>query len=242
MVFFSHMLKGLFDNVTEAEKNDAIERIIQHASPRRDFFLMLTLSVSMAAFGILLDSTIILIGSMLIAPLLYPLLSTALGVIVSDEKLILRSLYTVAKSVAFALAAGFLIGFLFSDHDARSLPAAMVVGDASALMYAVVAAIAGFAAAFAVTKSNLSDTLPGVAISVALVPPLAAAGIGLAFFDWQMFSTQALLFLVNIIGIVFSAMIVFALFRFSIKRTVTQEVVKKEEKVIEKEAATNPAK
>lgn len=57
------------------------------------------LSVSMAAFGVLLDSTIILMGSMLIASVLYPTLSLALGIVLADDKLMLRAFYTILKSV-----------------------------------------------------------------------------------------------------------------------------------------------
>ncbi len=235
------MFESLFDNVKENDKNDAIERIIQHATPRHDFFLMLILAVSMAAFGVLLNSTVILIGSMLIAPLLYPLLSLALGIIVSDEKLILRSFYTLLKSAGFAIGASFLIGFFFSSHNSQMLPALVSAGDSSSLLYAMVAAIAGFAAAFAITKPYLNDTLPGVAISVALVPPLAVAGIALSFFDWAVFSSAMLLFSVNVLGIVFSAMVALSLFRFSVKKTVTKEAEKKEDRVISKEEHTPPA-
>ena len=230
------MNSALFQNITEAEKNEAVEGIIEHATPRHDFFLMLTLSVSMAAFGILLGSTVILIGSMLIAPLLYPLLSLALGIIVADEKLIGRSFYTLGKSILFGLAAGFIIGFLFSAQDA-TIPFGVVVDESASLIYALVAAIAGFAAAFAMTKPHLNESLPGVAISVALVPPLAAAGVALSMFNWVVFSSAMLLFTVNMIGIVFSAMIVFSLMRFSVKRTVAQEVIKREDEIIEREKA-----
>lgn len=230
------MLRAIFNNINETEKDSAVEGIIQHATPRQDFFLMLVLSVSMAAFGILLNSTVILVGSMLIAPLLYPLLSLSLGIIVSDEKLIGRSVYTLLKSIAFAIAAGFVIGFLFSDRNAETLETSIVaISTSYSLMYALVAAIAGFAAAFAITKPHLNETLPGVAISVSLVPPLAIAGVSLAVFNWDLFSNALLLFVVNIMGIIFSSMIVFALLHFSIKKTVAREVIKKEEKVIKNE-------
>lgn len=235
------MFAGLFNNLTEKEKNDAIEAIISHATPRKDFFLMLLLSVMMATFGVLLNSTVILIGSMLIAPLLYPILSFALGVIAADHTLIGRSVYTIMKSIAGALLVGFSISFLFSGREVDALALPFAITDPTApLMYAVVAAVSGFAAAFAVTKPHLNETLPGVAISVSLVPPLAIAGVALSLFDFDMFSSAMLLFIVNIIGIAFSAMIVFALLRFAVKRTVTQEVVKKEEKIVKKEA--QPAK
>lgn len=231
------MFEGLFHNITETEKNEAIEGIISHATPRLDFFLMLVLSVSMASFGVLLNSVIILIASMLIAPLLYPLIAFALGIIVSDTKLILGSIYTFAKSIFLALLASFLIGLLFASANGGILSFSGQFGNSAfPMMYAVVAAIAGFAAAFAMTKPHLNDTLPGVAIAVALVPPLAEAGIALSRFDMTIFSHALLLLLVNFIGIVFSAMIVFALLRFSVKKGVTEEAVKEQEKVIEKEA------
>lgn len=226
----------LFGNLTEKEKNSAIDRIIQHAVPRQDFFLMLVLAVAMASSGILLESTIVLVGSMLIAPLLYPLLSLSLGVIVVDNKLIRQSLITILKSVGYALITGFVIGFLFSSHNVSTF-ALMVAGASASLVYALIAAISGFAAAFAVTKPHLNETLPGIAISVALVPPLAVAGIALSAFDWEIFRDATLLFTVNVIGIVFSAMIVFALFKFSSKKTVAKEAVKEGEKIIEKEAS-----
>jgi len=235
------MFEGLFRNITETEKNNAIESIIQHATPRSDFFLMLVLSISMASFGIMLNSVIILIGSMLIAPLLYPLISLALGIIATDDKLIGRSLYTFIKSIGLSLVAGFIIGFFLSSASLGEVAffSSITANSSASMMYAVVAAIAGFAAAFAVTKPHLNETLPGVAISVALVPPLAEAGIGLSMFDWTVFSNAILLLLVNIIGIVFSAMIVFSLMRFSVKKPITQEAVKEEDKVVEKEESKN---
>jgi len=225
------MFQALFRNITEAEKNESIEAIVQHASPRQDFFLMLVLSVAMAVFGILLNSTIILIGSMLIAPLLFPLLSLSLGVITSDTTLMGRSIYTIGKSVVLSLVVGFFIALLFNG----AAESVFSVATEPSLMYAIVAAIAGFAAAFAVTKPHLNETLPGVAVAVALVPPLAMASIGVAHFNWELFSNSLMLFLVNIIGIMFSAMIVFSLMRFAVKKKVTQEAVKEEEKIVEKE-------
>ncbi|MDE2031164.1 MAG: DUF389 domain-containing protein [Patescibacteria group bacterium] len=230
------MFNGIFTNVTESDKNTAIEGIIQHATPRHDFFVMLTLSVAMASFGLLLNNITIVVGSMLIAPLLYPLLSLSLGIITADIDLISRSIFTIFKSMVFAIATGFAIGLLFSSHHIIfNPPFVNTINMQSPLMYALVAAIAGFAAAFAIIKPRLSDTLPGVAISVALVPPLSVAGLAISSFNWAVFSNAFLLFLVNVVGIVFSAMIVFALFRFSIKKVVTQEIVKHEDKIVKKE-------
>jgi len=233
------MFQGLFNNLTDTEKNDAIADIIQHASPRKDFFLMMILSVGMASFGIILNSVVVLIGSMLIAPLLYPILSLGLGIITYDRKLMNRSIITLGKSTLFSLITAFVVGFLFAPRNtilSFSLFDSVVTNTPS-LVYAIIAAIAGFAATFAITKSYLNNALPGVAISVALVPPLATTGIGFALWDWALISGALSLFIVNIIGILFSAMIVFSLMRFAFKKHVTQEAVKEEDKVIKKESA-----
>lgn len=233
------MFENLFNNLKEEDKNAAIMNIITHASPRVDFFLMLSLSLSMAVFGVLLGSSVILIGSMLIAPLLYPVLSLALGVIVSDPKLIARSFYTLVKSVGIGLLVGLIIGLLFAGASSNEiLSLSTYAGGASSFMYSVVAVIAGFAAAFAITKPHLNETLPGVAIAVALVPPLASAGVGMSLFDWEMVSSSLLLFTVNVIGIMFSAMVVFAMFKFSFKKTLTVRAVLKDEQEIKTEKAS----
>lgn len=233
------MFTILFHNLTDWDKDVAIENIIARASPRPEFFLMLTLAIAMTVFGVLLSSNIILIGSMLVAPMLYPLLSLSLGIIVSDEKLIARALLTIGKSIAIGLAVGFAIGLLFggATTDAYLAPLGITVGGASSLMYAMVAVIAGFAAAFAITKPHLNETMPGVAIAVALVPPLAVAGIGISVFSWSIFSNALLLFFINVIGVMFSAMVVFSLLRFSVKRAVVHEADREDEKEMQKEAA-----
>lgn len=231
------MFNALFRNVREADKNAAIENIITHASPRPDFFLMLALAVSMAAFGIILGDVVVIIASMLIAPLLYPVLSLALGVATADEKLVGQSIYTLLKSLGIAVLASALIGLLFAPRGALELFVAGTASrESSPFGYVIVAAIAGFAAAFALVKPRLSETLPGAAIAVALVPPLAHTGIGFATFNWSIVSSGLLLFLVNIIGIVFAALIVFSMLRFAFKKDVTEEVIKEEEETVKREA------
>lgn len=232
------MFETLFRKVTGEQKSDAIEKIIQHASPRPDFFLMIMLAIAMAAMGVITNSVVVLIGSMLIAPMLYPLLSFALGVVISDSEVLGRSFYTILTSVALALGASVVIGIFFTGTDLRSIT--IVNGSIPSLAYAIVAGIAGFAAAFAMTKQNLNEMLPGVAISVALVPPLAVAGIGLAHLDWAVFVNAFLLFVTNVIGIVLFATVVFSLMGFASKRQVLVQAVKEDEKEIKQETAVSP--
>lgn len=230
------MIKTIFNNISEVDRNSAIESVIRHATPRKDFFIMLLLSVIMATFGILVNSTIILVGSMLIAPLLFPLLSLALGFVAYDSKLTRRSLYTLIKSIFFALVASFLIGLMFTSFNQVSVGLSVfTINLPYFFIYTLVAATAGFAASFAITKPHLNETLPGVAISVSLVPPLAAVGIALSLFNWTLFSGALLLFIINVIGIVLSSMMVFSFFNFSTKGTMTNWLVEGEEEEVKKE-------
>jgi uncharacterized membrane protein len=108
-----------------------------------------------------------------------------------------------------------------------------VVSSRSSILYAVVAAISGLAAAFAIIKPNLNETLLGVAVSVSIVPPLAVAGVGVSHLDWGMISSALILFLVNVAGIIFSGMVAFSLFHLTKIQKVVSETLKAEKKKIE---------
>lgn len=226
----------LFESVAEKDKVAAIHTIIEQAAPNRDFFFMVTLSVAMASFGVLIDSVVVLIGSMLIAPILYPVLSLALGITTVDEKLVTQSGRTLLTTSLVAVGAGILIGVLFSAKDISQFG---VIGDLAysgpSLAYAVVAGISGFAAAFALVKPNLSSMLPGVAISVSLIPPLSIIGVAIASFNTVVAINAFLLYLVNIVGIVLCAMFVFVLLRLPSKQDVVERVVTQEQKEIKEE-------
>lgn len=222
----------IFTDVSSQEKNEGIEILIAHSTPRREFFLMMTLSVAMAVFGILLDNVVILIGSMLIAPMLYPVLTIALGMIISDLSLIKRSVVTLAKSVFFAVIIATVITLFFPAEN-KIVP--HLITNISIVMYMSVAIVSGIAASFAMARKSLNESLPGVAVSVSLVPPLASIGVGVARLDLVIMQTGFLIFIVNVLGIVFSSMVVFSLLNLYTKKEVAEEVIKKEDKVLEKE-------
>jgi uncharacterized hydrophobic protein (TIGR00271 family) len=219
-------------NLTEKEKSDAVEHLISASSPRQDFFLMIILSMLMATFGLFLNSSAVIIGSMLIAPILSPVLSLALGIVMADGKLISLSLYTLLKSIVFGVAAATLVT-LFLGH--YNLTEEILARTNPSLPYVAIAVIAGLAASFALVKPQLNETLPGIAISVALIPPLAVTGIGIARLDWHIISSSLIFFLVNTAGIIFSSIIIFSLMNFYVKRKVASKAVAKEEKEIQKE-------
>jgi uncharacterized hydrophobic protein (TIGR00271 family) len=222
----------VFSDVSSEEKNEAIGVLIEHSAPRRDFFLMVILSVAMAVFGIYLDSIVVLIGSMLIAPVLYPVLTIALGIVISDVSLIKRSANTLWRSVFYGLVISGVIG-LFLPLDTPTIPG--IEGDSIIVVYALVAIASGIAASFAMAKPHLNESFPGVAVSVSLVPPLAFVGVGIAEWDWFLVQTYTVIFLVNVIGIIFASMVVFSLLNMSTKRDVAEHEIEKTNKIIESE-------
>ncbi|MFH1621283.1 MAG: TIGR00341 family protein [Patescibacteria group bacterium] len=228
------MIQQLFNKISDKEKTKAIQNLFEHAVPNGDFFLMVILSVLMATLGLLTDSSAVIVGSMLIAPILYPTLSLAMGIIMSDFSLASKSFMTLVKASILSAVFAAIIALLFSSQS-NEITSEILARTKPSLLYAAIGTVAGFAAAFALVKPKLSETLPGVAISVALVPPLAVVGIGLARLDFTIMVNSLLLFLINAAAVVFAATIVFSFMNFYLKRKIAEEVVKEEEEEIEKE-------
>jgi len=223
----------LFRNLTDQDKTKAVERLIKGSTPSQDFFFMIILSILTATFGILLENTAVVIGSMLIAPMLYPILSLSLGIDLSDPKLISRSLWTILKSFTYGVAVSAIAAFLFSNHF-DEVTSDIFLTNQPSLTHAAIAVIAGIAGSFALVKPQLNETLPGIAISVTLIPPIALTGIGIAKFSSLMISSGLLLFMINFIGITLAGTIVFSLMSFYPKREEAEKTVKKEDSKVKR--------
>lgn len=221
-------------NLDETDKAKAVEKLITDSTPDFDYYLLITLSLLMASFGLLINSAAIVIGSMLIAPLLSPILSLSLGIVISDGKLLSRSFSTILKSTFLGVGAA-IIATLFFGLGEESLTAEILARTDPSLLYFLVALIAGFAVAYTMVRPELNVTLPGIAVAVALIPPLAVIGIGIAKLDWFVVSNSLVLFLLNVVGIIFASMFVFSLMDLHGKKKVAQKTIKKEEKRLEEE-------
>jgi uncharacterized hydrophobic protein (TIGR00341 family) len=206
-------------SVTDKDRVHAISTTLEESEPNSSYYLMLVLAVTMATIGLFLDQVTIVIGSMLIAPVISPVVSFSLGVTLADFEILKKSLRTVIISTFVAFVTGTLIT-LFIDPLKFPINNEILSRTEPSMMYFLVAFIAGIAAAFAKAKENLSITLPGVAISTALVPPLAVVGIGVGRWDWMILSNSFLLFLANILGIAMAALIVFSLLDLHKKKSV----------------------
>jgi uncharacterized hydrophobic protein (TIGR00271 family) len=226
----------VFSSIAESEKTAAVERLIEGSTPSQDFFLMVILAVLMATLGLLLNSTSVIIGSMLIAPILHPILSFSLGITMVDIPLILLSLRTFLISVILAILFGIGATILFG-YETVLLNSEIISRTHVNELHLAIAVIAGLAASFALVKEKLSETVPGIAISVALIPPLGVSAIGFATKDWETALGALANFGVNTIGIVVASIIIFTLMHFYSERNKADQTIKKEDIKLKREVS-----
>jgi uncharacterized hydrophobic protein (TIGR00271 family) len=235
--------QALFKTTSNEHKEAAVKKLIENSFPSADFYLMVVLSVAMASFGLIMDSAAIIIGSMLIAPVLYPILSTAMGFIIFNDTLTLKSAKTLIKSMVVAIATAFVIGLIFGDAEFVRNAAEIQTRTSIGINHILVAIVAGLASAFALVKPKMSETLPGIAISVSLVPPLAVTGVGLAIFDLGIAKGSFSLFIVNVIGVLIASALVFSLMNFyTVRKGATKAIVEEEAEAEVREHALAAAK
>ncbi len=164
------------------EKPVPVEDLTEHLEsasiPSGGFYFMLGLSAGIAILGLISDSAAVIIGAMIIAPLMNPITSLSYASVRGKDELMMRSLLTLITGILLVLAVSYATTLLVgsrvvgSEILSRTNPNLMDLGVASG---------AGAAGAFALTRSKIGSAIPGVAVAVALVPPLCVAGIGLAF-------------------------------------------------------------
>lgn len=175
------------------------------------FAILMGLSTAIATFGIAADSTAVVIGAMLIAPLMTPILATASATLQGASGRGLRSAVIVLGAVVGAVSLAWILSAFIPDLSAVIANGEVTSRTAPTLLDLGIALAAGAAGAFAVTRADVSETLPGVAVAIALVPPLAVIGVTLYAGSVEQALGAALLFGTNLIAIVAMASIVFVL-------------------------------
>lgn len=182
-----------------------------HTSKRSGFLIMLVLSAIIAISGVLSDSTATVIGAMIIAPLGTPILGIAFGIVSGHLSLVLRSMMWVLIGLTIVIALGWVFAFFIADPQSLKTNS-QIVGRTSPHLLDLLAALAtGTAGAFAMSRRDLSAVLPGVAISISLVPPLGVVGVCVGQGAWDAAFGALMLFLSNVVALVIAGSIVFTL-------------------------------
>jgi uncharacterized hydrophobic protein (TIGR00271 family) len=174
--------------------------------PSFSFHFMLGLSSVIATLGLLADSVAVIIGAMIIAPLMGPILGIAYSATVGNRRLLRRSMLTLSTGIILTITTAWLTTLIVG---LRTVSPEILSRTNPTLLDLGIALAAGSAGAFANSRRRIADALPGVAIAVALVPPLSVVGIGLAFAQKTLSLGAFLLFATNLVGIIFSGSLVF---------------------------------
>ena len=201
-------LSHLFPRLSVEEQLELREAMSNGAQPGVNYFVLIVLSCIIATLGLLLNSGAVIIGAMLVAPLMSPILAFSLGLVLGDVRLIRLSIEAGFKGVALAVIIAVFIG-VFSPF--KGLTDEIMARTQPTLLDLAVALASGMAGAYALARKDVSAALPGVAIAAALMPPLGAVGLGLSLGDAQVAGGAFLLFITNVGSISLAGAIVFTL-------------------------------
>lgn len=220
--------------ISEKDKTVSVARLVKASTGDFDFYLFAILGVAMASLGLILGSPEVVIGSMLIAPILYPLLSFSLGLVLLDVLLALRSLRTLAVSTVASVAIAFAVTTLLNPTTLDLSPEILTRAEPSVL-YFFVAFISGLGASYALVQANVNEMFPGIAISVSLVPPLAVVGISIAALEPAIAVGALALFALNVAGIIVASMLAFSIIDLHPARKIADSAIHQEERRLIKE-------
>ena len=193
---------SLFPPMEREDRIELLDRITEGSQLSRDYIVMMILSSALASLGLLQSSTAVVIGAMLVAPLMGPLIGAGMAITQGNAKLFRISMGGVIAGIAIGLFVSVFIGLLNPgfeptlEIEARGEPDAMDLG---------IAFLSGFFAAYALTNIKLASSIAGVAIAAALVPPLAVVGVAFMIGLPVISLNASLLLATNVVAIIIGA-------------------------------------
>ncbi len=193
-----------------ADRALALDALMVHpaASSLTRFAVLLCLSVVVAAVGLLQGSVAVVIGAMMIAPLMAPIMGVAASLVMGWGRRLITGMAIITVSVAVAVAIAWAIA-RFLPEAGTGLPPEVLARTSPDVRDLLIALAAGAAGAYATVRRDLSGALPGVAVAVALVPPLACVGVLIGRGQPDLANGAELLFATNLFGIILAAAVVF---------------------------------
>ena len=174
--------------------------------PGTSYYAMIAAASLIASLGLVANSPAVVIGAMLVSPLMTPIFGMALGIIRGDTHLLGKAVGAEVGGVMLAILCGMLFGFV--PMIAEATPE-MLVRTKPTLLDLLVAVFAGIAGTLALIDERISPVLPGVAVSIAIVPPLAACGLCLAVGAFAGATGAFLLFLANFLAVLLASSLIF---------------------------------
>jgi uncharacterized hydrophobic protein (TIGR00271 family) len=193
------------------------------ANPSSDFFVLIVLSAVIASLGLLQNSAAVIIGAMLVAPLMSPILAVAMSMVVGNIQTLWQAAEATVKGVVIAVLVSIIVVMI---SPLKPLTNEIMARTQPNVLDLLVALASGAAAGYAISRRELAAALPGVAIAAALVPPLGVIGYGIGTSQFSIALGALLLFTTNLIAIVLAAAVVFLLLGFQPDRKDRTELVR----------------
>lgn len=205
-----HAVRSFVPQIDREHRAKLVDRLNSNSRFDFDFVALMSLATLIAALGLARNSGAVVIGAMLVAPLMTPLVAIGLALVQANEKLLKNAIKSVLLGFAVALMIGVVTG-VFIKLAAPNFPISqqMLARNAPNVLDLIVAMASGVAAAYAMGRPHLVSALPGVAIAAALVPPIATAGLSVPLGSWGLAGGASLLFFTNVIAIVLGTAITF---------------------------------
>jgi uncharacterized hydrophobic protein (TIGR00271 family) len=191
-------------------------RLETYTRPTKNFFILIALSTAIVVLGLMLNNTAIVIGGMVVAPLITPIFGFSLGLILLKARNLGASLFSIVLGTSLTIVVAALISYLIIVLEGQhfALTAEIMTRTKPDFLFFLVALFSGMAGAYAYTNEEVAERITGIAISVAIIPPLAVAGIGIAMLNFHLIGQGILLYLFNLAGICFGSVIMFMLMGF----------------------------
>lgn len=222
--------------ITElADQRQAVDTLIEESCADSDYYFYLIMSGFIACLGLLNNNPVIIIGAMLIAPALFPILSLGMALVTASREATFRAVKVIVMSFIAVVVSTAVVTFLFHSMLGDEPNQAMQLASSPNMSSILIALISGLIASYAWIKQSQSALLPGVAVAVSLVPPLANIGIGITAGSMSVFAGSLLTFILNLIGIVMASIAVFSVFGFASMRGWQSWRLSQEKQVLEQE-------
>lgn len=192
--------------LSPADYADLVQSLRRGSRFSIDFMVMLGLAAAIATLGLLQDSAAVVIGSMLLAPLMTPMVGAGLALAQANQRLAKSSARSIGFGFLLTLGVSMLVAYVTPGEEITSQVMARVDPN---LLDLGIALFSAAAAAYAMARPNLTGAVAGVAIATALVPPLCSSGIAFAYGSFLHGIGASLLFFTNLVAIITAAAITF---------------------------------
>ena len=220
-------LTHLFDIKAGTSKAGTIQDIKDGISIKGHTAWILIFSILIASIGLNVSSTAVVIGAMLIAPLMGPILGVGMSIAINDTETLKKSIVNLVAMMAISLITSFLF---FSIPLFQEETPELLARTKPDLRDALIAIAGGFALIVSLSRrKEMTNALAGVAIATALMPPICTAGYGLAIGNFQYFFGAMFLFTINSVFIALATYVILKFLRF---RRVTTKNSQKQKLII----------